>query len=164
MVSFMSNPGQSTHKSTAHHQKLGGRLGPNLKNIFFAFWGVANTSLQHQSFAELWFLWLTASLRQKATMLLRWKSEWLSECDRIRAAAHNELGHFLSRFPPTLAVFLFWNIVSCSMCVEDSFKWPRMLLRISMWSHENSSICHSHVLSKLSIRLTLSTARWVLFS
>ena len=35
-----------------------------------------------------------------------------------------------------------------------------MLLRISMWSPKNSLICHSHVLSKLSSCLTLSTGGW----
>ena len=48
-------PPQSTHKSTAHHKNLKGRLGASLKNIFFAFWGVANTSFVTSKFPELWF-------------------------------------------------------------------------------------------------------------
>ena len=137
---------------------------PKFEEHFFAFRGVAKHILAASKFPELWFLWLTAPLRQKATMLSRCKSEWLSECDnRIQAAAHHQRGHFWSRCSPIIVLFLFHNIVSCSMFVEDSFEWPRMLLRISMWSHKNSLICHSHVLSKLSRRLTMSTGGWVLF-
>ena len=94
-------------------------------------------------------MWL---LRQKATMLSRWQSDWVSAGNN-RIRAHNELCRF--RYYSILALSLFRNIVGCSTFVEDSFEWPRMLLEISTWSHQKSSICH--VLSKLSSRLTPST-------
>ena len=100
------------------------------------------------------FLWLTASLRQKATMLLQW----------VRATIESEPTMNCTNFDlifPDLSPFLVWNIVSCSTFVVDSFEWPQMLIGISTWSHKKSLICH--VLSKLPSRLMPSTGRWVLF-
>ena len=99
------------------------------------------------------FLWLNASLRQKATILLHW----------VRVTIESEPTMNCINFDlifPNLSPFLVWNIVG-STFVEDSFEWPRLLVGISTWSHKKSSICH--VLLKLPSCLMLSTGRWVLF-
>lgn len=70
------------------------------------------------------FLWLTASLRQKATMLLHW----------VRATIESEPTMNCTNFNlifPDLSPFFVWNSVGCLTFVENSFEWPQMLVGIS---------------------------------
>ena len=76
-------------------------------------------------------------------------SEWVSVIIESKPTTNSLL--ILIQYFLILAPVLLRSIVGCSTFVEDSFEWPQMLLGISTWSHEKSSIFH--VLSKLPSHL-----------